>query len=170
MHKKPWHTVPALQTLAFQDFIRARWHTVVDHERYFAGAVEAGQLGRPLQFDRHPLTGQTFPNLFALRRAKMTGLLSYLRRDCTCILLSTETAQAVPEATVDALLAALGQPLRKTEFAPVHKRLGSKFMAAVPERPNTPRLMGVHGIRFLRAQLDLKVEAALGYRYGEDAL
>ncbi len=165
MHKKPWHTIPAIQELEFQNFIRARWQTVVDRPRYFPGAEALGVVGQPLQHDRNPLTGQTFPNLFALRKAKLYGLLSYLRRPCTCVLLSTETAQMAPEATLDALLEAFDQPQRDGAFQPVQKRLGAKFLAAVDTRPQTPKAMGAHGIRFLRSQLDLRLEAALGYRY-----
>ena len=165
MHAKPWHTTPAMQALDFPSFIRAPWHTVIDRPRYFPGAEAAGLVGLPLQHDRNPLTGDVFPNLFALRRAKLHCLLSYLRRDCTAILLCMETAQAAPEATVDALLTGLGQPPRQSAFAPVHKRLGSKFLPAIENRPPTPKSMGAPGLAFLRRQLDLKLEAALGYTY-----
>lgn len=165
MHAKPWHTVPALQQLGFPDFIRAPWDTIIDRPRYFPGAEAAGLVGRPLQHDRNPLTGQRFPNLFALRRAKLYGHLSYLKRDCTAILLCMETAQAEPEATLDALLMAMGQPLRTAPFSPVQKRLGSKFLPAVSDRPKTPKRMGGQGLRFLCKNVDLRLEAALGYHY-----
>lgn len=165
MHAKPWHAVPALQRLDFPDFIRAPWDSVIDRPRYFPGTSNAGVVGQPLQHDRNPLSGQKFPNLFALRRGKLYGHLSYLNRDCTTILLCMETAQAEPEATLDALLVAMGQPLRSEPFQPVQKRLGSKFLAAVPDRPKPPKKMGSNGLRFLRNNVDLKLEAALGYHY-----
>lgn len=165
MHAKPWHTRPTLQALEFHDFIRAPWDTIVDRPRYFEGATSLGVLGEALQYDRHPLTGEKFENLFALRRAKMAGLLSYLNRDCTVILVRTETVQAEPEATTDKLLALLEQPKRTADFAPVYKRLGSKFLASVETRPETPPKMGRAGLRFMRKELDLDWEERLGYSY-----
>lgn len=165
MHAKPWHASPALQRLDFGDFIRAPWDTVQDHPKYFRGLLEPFVANAPLPFDRDPETGAMFPNLFALRRAKLAGLLSYLERDCTVVLLAIETAQAAPEATLDALLFAFGQPPRETPFRPITKRLGSKFNASVADRPETPHRMGKAGLRFLRQELDLDLEARLGYQY-----
>ncbi len=165
MHKKPWHTTPALQSLEFGEFIRAEWDTVVDRPRYFEKTAPLDTIGQPLQHDRDPLTGARFANLFALRRAKLTGLLSYLQRDCTVILLRMEDAQTAPEMTLDALRAGLGLPPRESEFAPVLKRLGSKFKPSVESRPATPKKMGAFGVKFMRKHLDLAQEAALGYTY-----
>ncbi|UWR20958.1 hypothetical protein [Sulfitobacter sp. S190] len=165
MHKKPWHTTAQMQSLEFGDFIRAPWDTRVDHPRYFKGAGDAGTVGQILQHDRHPLTGARFDNIFALRRAKLQGLLGYLNRHCNVILLAAETAQAAPEATLDAVMQVWDQPTRTKAFSPVYKRLGARFDPAVSPRPRTPKKMGNSGMKFLRAQLDLDLEAALGYDY-----
>jgi len=66
------------------------------------------------------------------------------------------------------LLEAFDQPPREGAFNPVHKRLGAKFLSAVQKRPSTPRKMGICGVRFLRTQVDLGLEAALGYAYQEE--
>ncbi len=165
MHAKPWHTTPAMQRLEFGTFMRAPWDTVVDRPRYFERTALPETLGRVLQYDRHPVTGARFDNLFALRRAKLQGLLSYLARDCTVILLRMEEAQRAPEATVDAILEGLGVAARSTDFAPVRKRLGSRFKPSVDARPKTPKAIGKAGLRFMCAELDLEMEAALGYNY-----
>ena len=163
MHAKPWHTPPHMQALAFGDFIRAPWDTIIDRARYFDGADPMGLVGQPLQQDRDPVTGATFANLFALRRAKMAGLLSYLNRGCSCVVLRMEDAQADPETATDHLLNALGQPARDAPFRPVIKRLGSKFKPAIDTRPQTPPRMTPADREFMRGQLDLEYESSLGY-------
>lgn len=165
MHKKPWHTGPHMQALPFDKFISAPWDTYVDADKYFRGAKRRGFLGQPLQLDRHPITGARFENLFALRHHKLVGLLSYLNRQCTCILLRAETVQAAPEETIDAILEALQLPSRSTPFEGVHKRLGSKFNAAIQTRPATPVEIGKPGMALLRKTLDPTLETQLGYSY-----
>lgn len=165
MHAKPWHTTPQMQALEFSDFIRAPWTTIIDRPRYFEGAEQQGLIGQPLQLDRSSLTGDPYANLFALRRAKQAGLLSYLNRACTCVILRAETIQAAQQPTMDRLRAALGQPPRTAAFRPVGKRLGSKFKAAIATRPNTPESLSDIDRAFLISQLDKTAEAALGYRY-----
>ncbi|TMM54401.1 hypothetical protein [Sulfitobacter sabulilitoris] len=166
MHAKPWHTSPAMQGLRFDRFIRAQWDSVFDHPRYFKPAWRAGVPGGPLLLDRDPETGAAFSNLFALRLAKLYGLLSYLERDCSMVLLRMETAQAEPEAVIDAMRVVLGQRLREDRFRPVTRRLGAKFSPAIDARPPTPRRIGPKGIDFMRRQLDLRLEQRLGYSYG----
>lgn len=166
MFQKPWHTTPAMQALPFGDFIRAEWDTIIDRPRYFKGLVMDGSLGSPLQADRNPITGARFPNLFALRRAKLNGHLSMLGRDCTCIIIRMEDAQSAPEATLDAILTGLGHPAPNVPFKPVIKRLGSKFKAAVPDRPEAPTDWSDEDLDFLRAETDSTQEASLGYSYG----
>ncbi|MFK7753708.1 MAG: hypothetical protein AB8B51_14290 [Sedimentitalea sp.] len=163
MHSKPWHTTPAMQKLAFSDFIRAPWDTVIDRPRYFPGAAEAGTVGQPLQADRDPVTGARPDTLFALRRMKLASLTGILNRSCTCVLLRLESLQSAPEAQLDVLLAALGQPKRTAPFRPVMKRLGSKFKAAVAHRPATPKEISAEDLAFMRNQLDHTQETALGY-------
>ncbi|MEP5632151.1 MAG: hypothetical protein ABJP79_09740 [Tateyamaria sp.] len=165
MFQKPWHTTPAMQALSFSDFIRAEWDTIIDRPRYFEGLVMDGSQGSPLQADRDPLTGARYENLFALRRAKLNAHLSMLGRNCTCIVVRTEDAQSAPEATLDAILTGLGHPARSVPFRPVVKRLGSKFKAAVPNRPEAPADWSPEDHAFLRAQTDKAQEDNLGYSY-----
>lgn len=162
MYAKPWHTTPGMQRLAFSDFIRAPWDTVIDRPRYFGGKAAAGIVGQPLQQDRDPLTGARFANLFALRRAKLAHLLGWLARDCTVVLTRAETVQEAPEPATRALLGGLGHSA-PDGFRPVHKRLGAKFAAAVPDRPAPPTEMPAADRAFMWSMLDTGTEAALGY-------
>lgn len=160
MHAKPWHTTPALQKLAFSDFIRAPWDTIIDRPRYFDKAE--GDIGQALQFDRDPLTGKRFDNLFALRTAKLRGALTHLNRDCTCIVLRMEEATTDPEATLTRLCTALDTQPNAT-FRPVVKRLGSKFKPAVNNRPDTPKDLSPQDRAFVQQATDTPLETALGY-------
>ncbi|GHF55850.1 hypothetical protein [Seohaeicola zhoushanensis] len=166
MHSKPWHATPALQELGFSAFLRAPWTSIVDRARYFE--AKSGLVGQPLQADRDPLTGKICANLFALRRSKLTGLLTYLNRDCTMALVRLEALQAEPEAMTNRLLAALGLPARTAPFKGVNKRLGAKFKPAIPVRPMTPDRFSEADRAFMISQLDLELEARLGYRYRGD--
>lgn len=165
MHAKPWHTPPAMQTLTYSDFIRAEWATIADRKRYFPQVQDHGGEGRPLQHDRHPITGLPFPNLFALRRTKLASLLSYVHRDCTLILCRMEAVQQAPESFLAALNAAFSLPTPETAYRPVVKRLGSKFLPSVDTRPETPNTVLENDLTFLRSQLDLPLESRLGYNY-----
>lgn len=165
MHAKPWHATPALQALEFSRFIRAPFETLADRPRYFEGILPEGALGEPLQLDRDPATGGVYPNLFRLRQGKMRAMLSYAGRECSFALVRLETLSAEPEATISALRDGLGVARPEGPFRPVVKRLGSRFKAAIPERPLTPPEMSPDDMEFLRAECDGALEAALGYDY-----
>lgn len=165
MYAKPWHTSPQMQALPFSDFIRAPWDTRVDRARYFPDSATLGQVGQPLQHDRHPLTGEMFPNLFAMRTAKLRALLSYSNRGCHFALMQAEPLQSDAEATLQNLRTALHLPDPEGAFRPVHRRLGSKFKAAVDTRPEPPQSILAEDRDFILSQLDLTLEQDLGYTY-----
>ncbi|WP_223274699.1 hypothetical protein [Tateyamaria sp. syn59] len=165
MFSKPWHTTPAMQALPFSDFIRAPWDTIIDRPRYFEGLIPNGSIGTPLQHDRHPVTGARFDNLFKLRTAKLQAMLSLIKRDCTCAVIRMEDAQARPEETLEAITKAFGTAPPNAAYRPVVKRLGSKFKAAVPDRPALPDTWTNADMNHLRTEIDTELEAQLGYRY-----
>lgn len=165
MFQKPWHTTADMQALPFDAFIRAPWDTIIDRPRYFEGLIADGSQGAPLQADRDPISGARYANLFALRSAKLSALHSMLGRDCTCVFVRMEDAQDAPETTLDTIRNGLGQPDRTTPFKPVVKRLGSKFKAAIPNRPEAPTDWSTQDIAFLRDHIDAAQESQLGYSY-----
>ena len=163
MHSKPWHTPRAMQRLPLDTFLRAPWETIIDRPRYF-GDIDPGAIGTPLQADRQA-DGAPYPNLFALRRGKLAGLMSYMARGCSFALVRMEEAQADPHAFCARLSSRLGLPENTAEFRPVVKRLGSKFKASVPDRPETPEALSESQMEFLRTELDVSAERQLGYDY-----
>ncbi|WP_238366092.1 hypothetical protein [Mesobacterium pallidum] len=164
MHAKPWHSSIEMQQMGFSDFIRTPWLTEIDSGRYFPDARRIGAVGQPLQYDRHPLTGEPLANLFELRRMKLQALTGWFNRHATVALVRLETVTEAPEAFLDALTMQLGLP-RGDAFSPVLKRLGSKFRPRVAERPATPPSMNADDTCFMCQTLDLELEAALGYTY-----
>ncbi|MFW2587171.1 hypothetical protein [Sagittula sp. SSi028] len=165
MHAKPWHTPPVMQALDYSAFIRHPWDTVADHKRYFPQVAEHGGTGQPLQHDRHPLTGAVFQNLFELRTVKLQAHLSFLNRKCTVILCRMEAVTAAPQDFLRSLHDTYGLPSAQENYRPVVKRLGSKFRASVETRPDTPRDIPAEDLDFLRQNIDLDLEAKLGYHY-----
>lgn len=165
MHAKPWHCPPDMQALGFSDFIRAPWATVADRKRYFPQVAELGGEGQPLQHGRHPLTGLPFRDLFALRQAKLQGLMSFANRGCTLVFARLEAVQSAPEEFLQDLRSTLQITTEHKEFRPVMKRLGSKFLPAVDVRPDTPTAMSSEELAYLAQRIDPAQEAMLGYRY-----
>ncbi len=166
MHAKPWHCPADVQALPYPDFLRAEWRTIADRKRYFPQVAELGGQGAPLQHDRHPITGLPFANLFALRQAKLDGLLSYFQRGCALVFCQMERVQADPEGFLAALHSGLDLSMPTGAYRPVFKRLGAKFLSATPTRPDTPTEIAPADLAFLRQELDLQREAQLGYDYG----
>ncbi|WGW02935.1 hypothetical protein [Tropicibacter oceani] len=165
MHAKPWHCPPDMQALGFSQFIRAEWRTLADRPRYFPQVAALGGQGQPLQHDRHPLTGRPFADLFALRQAKLQGLLSFFERGCTVVFCRLEAVQAAPQVFLEALHEGLGVPAPDSAFRPVLKRLGSKFLPAIDQRPETPSQLDQADLAYLLGRIDPAQETALGYDY-----
>ena len=165
MHAKPWHCTPAMQRLEFSDFIRAPWETIIDRPRYFPWADGPEYRCQPLQADRHPVTGEMYRNLFQLRSAKLSALLGFAQRHPSCIFVRLEAVQAAPEDFLGELAAQLAVPGELAPYRPITKRLGSRFKPAVEGRPATPPEMARDDSDWMRGELDVQLEAAIGYRY-----
>ena len=164
MHAKPWHASKDLQSLAYSDFVRSPWETEIDDRRFFPDAEKTGVVGQPLQPDRDPMLGTVFPNLFALRRAKLMALTGWILRHNCVVLVRMEEVTERPEAFLDVVEAHFALPARAA-YKPVLKRLGSRFTPRVEARPATPPFVGTEDIAFMKTQLDLSLEAGLGYLY-----
>lgn len=163
MFAKPWHTKPDHQALPFDQFLRAPWDTVIDHAKYFPGTGPL-MLGEPLQQDRDPLTGLPYGNLLRLRTGKLRSHLSFVQRGCACVVVRQQTVLTDPQGFLAQFRAAMGLPVSENALRPVVKRLGARFNAAV-NRPSVPSSFPSEQLSFLRQELDLPMESALGYCY-----
>lgn len=164
LFETPWHARPALQALEFSDFLRAPWDTHIDKAKHFEGLLLPASRGTALQYDRDPMTGGMFANIFGLRRAKLAGLLSMTGRDCACVVVRMEDVQRAPEDYLARITDALGVA-RHNRFAPVVKRQGWRFKSPLETRPPLPDAWSAADYAFLQAQVDPAQETALGYRY-----
>lgn len=169
MHSRPWHAAVPMQALSFSEFIRAQWQSVVDRPRDFeALSGELDVTGQPLQYDRHPMTGQMFPNLFALRAAKLTGLLSMANRECSFAVIQLEAMTSDPQQVIEAFCAAYALPMRQRQVALPRRRMGNNFNTSIKTRPATPARMSAEDQAFMQGELDMGVERYLGYLYDTD--
>ncbi len=164
MHAKPWHTTPDMQRLAFSDFIRAPWDSIVDRPDYFGLPKGDVALGTPLQQDRDPMTGQRFSNLVAMRRAKIASELGLLERGLNVAVIRCEDATKTPEQTIRKL-ADTFDLVGPDSFKGITRRLGSRFRPSIPERPATPPVIPPQDREFIVKWTDREQESRLEYRY-----
>ncbi|MGX9354471.1 hypothetical protein ACS3SW_04720 [Roseobacteraceae bacterium S113] len=170
MHKRPWHLAPSSQAADFSSFIRAPWKGIVDRPEDFEQIHEEalpGARGQLLQFDRHPITGSAFPNLFALRRAKLTALAGMMNRHHSVVFLQMEHVTAKPDEYLRTLQSALGTPFKHDHLKKPKRRMGNNFNRSV-DAPETPKAMSEEDRAFMLSELDLRLERLMGYSY-EDA-
>ena len=166
MHKRPWHAHPELQALPFPEFIRAPWRGIVDRPADFEELhpeIAPDVAGAELQFDRHPITGERFANLFQLRNLKQAALLGMLNRDCNVLVVKGELVQLDQAGFAAWMIEEFGLPLNGLRIKPVKNRLGNRFSRSAEAA--TPEEMGEADVAFMLGELDLGMEAALGYRY-----
>ncbi|MFY0680527.1 MAG: hypothetical protein JXR13_08155 [Thalassovita sp.] len=165
MHAKPWHTPPQMQALELSEFMRAPWETIIDRDRYFQPDAKLGISHQPLQQDRNLVTGAPYPNLLRLRQGKMQSHLSFFNRNCAFALVQLESVIAAPEAFLAQFSEGFGLDAPIAPHRPVVKRLGAKFKPSIETRPDTPKTLSVDDMAFLKDNLNLPLEAALGYQY-----
>ncbi|MCH2164149.1 MAG: hypothetical protein MK098_05795 [Marinovum sp.] len=167
MHKRPWHLSPLAQHRGFSDFIRAPWEGIIDRPEDFSimhPELVTGSEGRALQLDRHPITGKPFENLFALRRAKLAALVGLLERDISVVLVRMESVVNAPQLFMERFRTTTCVAAKRDFWRAPNRRMGNNFSRSVPIPP-TPKEMPEVDRAFMRSELDLDLEAALGYRY-----
>lgn len=159
MHARPWHAVPALRALPFEEFIRAEWQARVDETNFGVTQGDPRALAE-LHYDRHPLTGARFANLLRLRNAKTQGFLSLSARFANCLLLRFEDVQSDAEGFVAHVASVYGLQ-RTPDFRPVTERRGKTADGTFAPEPRAP--LSDADRAFLWSELDQAQEATLGY-------
>ncbi|MDU8926585.1 hypothetical protein RXV86_04230 [Alisedimentitalea sp. MJ-SS2] len=169
MHKRPWHSHPDLQALEFSDFIRAEWRSIVDRASDFEELhpeLVPHVAGAELQYDRHPITGKRFANLFELRNLKQAAYLGLLNRDCNVLVVKAELVQIDQVGFIAWMIEHFDLPLKGLRIKPVAQRLGNRFNRSVDV--DTPTDISDADYAFMMQTLDLEMETALGYDYSLD--
>lgn len=171
MHKRPWSSRPDLQVLGFSEFIRHPWEAIIDRPSDFEEIHHEMQVeGNILQFDRHPITGLPFENLFDLRRIKLASMLGLSNRGCNLAVVRFEAVMQDPGAFVNALRNQLSiAPNKKVvgdEIRLPNRRMGNNFKDSLKgQRPETPESFPQSDRDFLLEATDMTIETRLGYHY-----
>ncbi|KEJ87955.1 hypothetical protein [Sulfitobacter donghicola] len=164
LYKRPWHAAPHVQSLGFVDFLRSPWESYVDKLGHFDGvAPRLHPLGEELQWDRHPITGARYENIFAMRNLKHRALLSLPTRGASVVYVSLDAFNAAPEAFLADLSAAFDLAFTEKGYAPVARRMGNRWTAAVETRAPAPDTWAADDITWMNSQLDSEIETALGF-------
>ncbi len=165
-YKRPWHASIEMQALGFSEFLRAPWDGIVDRTSDFEMIhPELNVDNHLLQFDRHPITGEVFDNIFALRAAKTRALLGLMQRDCNVVYVQLEAMNANPRAFVDEMRETFQLPPTERGYRPITRQMGNAYRASVKDREPAPASWSAEDYDWVMSQLDPEVEAALGYTY-----
>ncbi len=164
LYKRPWHASPAVQALSFHDFLRSPWESQVDRIGYFNNIPpRLLPQGYEMQWDRHPITGVRFENIFAMRNLKHRALLGMRARGASVVYVSLEAFTAAPEAFLADLSAQFGVATTKRGYAPVTRRMGNRWTPAIKDRAPAPDAWDATDTEWMQSQLDPEIEATLGY-------
>lgn len=159
MCRTPWHAAAHLHQLPFSQFIRQEWLAVVD-DTGFGVTEDAPIWHRELMTERDPQTGLRFANVMRLRTAKNSGFATLDHRFANVLRVTYESVLANPKGFLDALCATYALT-RLPKFDPViHDRATPARGAYLPKA--VPPICAAD-LDFIRAELDLKAERALGY-------
>lgn len=154
-HASPNEVARTMGHLGFSDWIRAEWRPVWTIPRE-GGAPEL----RPIQADMIPHTTTPFPNVLAMRRAKIAWFEELARLPAQVGFLRYEDLNRDPQAML-ARIAAAFDLARAGRFVPVpaHKGAGRRRYAPARHPPLAPA-----DLAWIAQGLDLAQEAAIGYR------
>lgn len=164
LHRTPWCAALELKNRPIGEFMRGQWWCVWD--RHANVRRDDPRFGQEMMFERDPDTGERFANVVQMRNAKVRAWERVVADARFGLSVQMEQVRQNPEAFVQRVACQTGlQPVRP--FVPVKTYKGLKWWQGWKTR-------GLRGERaelapedrqFLRAQLDLEQEAAIGYRY-----
>ena len=165
LYKRPWHADPSVQRLNFPDFLRAPWQAYVDKMGHFDNIAPRLQpLDHKLQWDRHPITGARFENIFAMRNLKHRALLSLPARGASVVYVSLDAFNANPQAFLADLADAFTLSPTERGYAPVERRMGNRFTPTMDDRTPAPGTWDDADLAWMHSQLDPEIETTLGFQ------
>jgi hypothetical protein len=159
MYRKPWHASRHLHQLPFEQFLCAPWES---HFLPPRGAGNSAPEGPPLLADRDPETGRPFANILHLRRRKAADLLAYEARGVNLLLLRYEWLNERPARLTPLLRETFGLPDVPT-FRPLSRPFAARYDRFAEERPPPLQDLPEAELPFIRANLDARLEARMGY-------
>jgi hypothetical protein len=164
LYKRPWHATRAMQSLGFSAFLRAPWDSYVDKVSHFDNiAPRLLPEGHALQWDRHPVTGEAFETIFAMRNLKHRALLGMPARGASVVYVALDAFNAAPRTFLSDLASAFNLTETERGYAPVRRRMGNRFTPAVAERAPAPDRWQQADLDWMHSQLDHHIETTLGF-------
>ena len=130
LHAKPWHAHADLKELEFGDFIRAEWRSVWD-EDFWGIDRDHPKFLQPIEEEFCPQTGLPFPNVIAMRTAKLRNWLDVALQAQGHALVSHRELVSRPEEVISRLASA-SESKKRTEFVPVDTYKGQDSRQFVP--------------------------------------
>ncbi|MEL6288372.1 MAG: hypothetical protein AAFQ42_11600 [Pseudomonadota bacterium] len=147
-HRKPWHAAPVVRARSFPRFIREEW---------IAGDVDGVRFVER-RHERHPISGQRFANIWALRAAKLRAWCAFIPSDRR-VCVNYEQAARDPQA----FLAALAFRFDWRLTAHYHPVSTYKGLATSDYRPRTYLPLTDADLAFMATRLDPELEAQFGF-------
>lgn len=166
LYARPWHANPGVQNRPFSEFIRSPWRTKVRLDlRAGLGPWDA-RIGRTLQWDKHPITGRSFSNIFRLRNAKLAAHTGYLFRTGNVLVVPLERVAENPERFINETAEAFGLSTRGA-FREIEGQYGHHlFWRSRYDEIALPDVsLSNDDRKFMVRQLDGKLERRFGYTY-----
>lgn len=164
LYKRPWHADPSVQALDFATFLRRPWRAYVDKIGHFDGiAPRLHPEGHEMQWDRHPVTGARFSNIFAMRNLKHRALLSLPARGASVVYIALDAFNANPQNFLKDLSEEFGLSYSAGGYTPVARRMGNRFTPAIKDRAAPPEPWPDADIAFMHSQLDPTLERVFGF-------
>jgi len=159
LFRNPWHVPVNKRAPTFSEFIRAPWLTVAENDG-IGGGRGSKNYGKPLLWDRDPVTAEPFKTPMHLRNAKNSGFLSLGRRGFDHAILLYEDVANHPEECVAQLAETFGlRRLAQFDAVATYKGRSTNF-----ERQSAPwSAISDPDRSLIWSELDEKVEASLGY-------
>lgn len=160
LHNRPF--AKSHEGLAFPEFLRSEWYDQYRAKDF--GHARWGYGGMPRdraianQLDRHPITGARFANPLEMRTIKNQCFLGLMSRESNCVVVDYDVANDTPVEMVREIADAFDIAVRADVAVPGH--VGAKGH----QKPRvTAKDMSADDLVFIRDNLDLTLEARLGY-------
>ncbi|MHA3978374.1 hypothetical protein ACW9UR_11875 [Halovulum sp. GXIMD14794] len=166
LYARPWHANPGVTKHGFPEFIRSAWRTKVRLDVRARLAPWDARMGQALQWDRHPLTGRSFGNIFMLRNAKLSAHMGYMFRAGNVLVVPLERVADDPERfiteTAEAFALTPRSPFRPADGTYGHHMFWRKRDDEIDLPPET---LSDEDRAFMLSKLDMKQERRFGYTY-----
>ncbi|WP_208347598.1 hypothetical protein [Pseudaestuariivita rosea] len=127
--------------------------------------TQAIAAGVPLQYDRHPITGEQFENIFKLRTAKAQGYLGLRHRACNYLFVSHELYRSDPDKIAQALSDVFGIAV-SGDLQGIDRKVGQMNRAGSENTENKvgpPADVADDDLDFMVSQLCRETESQMGY-------